>query len=436
MKELKQTYPSIDLSDAMKLLSCSDFTLSEIETVRKQLDMAVIRTDVLAVIGEATEQHPKSITELMQNPSFEKPNGWIGWKQAYSYQQSFDMSGINTRDTQRGKDAFLSIYSEVLARNNYASACYPSLRAALGNGETYSTLIGLPNGKYVLECDAAATNEIDNITPELMTGVYLFVRSSGFETLTPILTNGMVPQHFSNEFYISSGDTIYFGIKTLNTTVSHYAMDNFTLIYYGETDKEAYHGTLMSRLRTFDRLYPDLERLYADPQVKQEFDDTYKESDITVGDYIAEEYSTAMKAVEQKATALNRSVSNYINAALLRQLCERERNYYEGTEYTDLADQLGDLGMCLESGYQDCNLDELLMESYHLTIGEVYDYIQNLIAEATGIEELASSQPSPQGKGAIFNLQGQRISQNSVFSVPSVLPKGVYIVNGKKILVK
>ena len=425
MNELKQTYPSIDLSDAMKLLSRSDFTLPEIETVRKQLDMAVIRTDVLAVIGGATEKHPKSVTELMQNPSFEKANGWIGWKQTYSYRQSYDMSGINTRDTQRGKDAFLSIYDEVLARNNYASTCYPSLRAALGNGETYSTLIGLPNGKYVLECDAAATNEKDIITPELMTGVYLFVSSSGFETLTPIMTDRLVPRHFSNEFYISSGDTIYFGIKTLNTTASHYAMDNFTLTYYGETDREAYHGTLMSRLSTFNRLYPDLEQLYADPLLKQDFDETYKENDIIVGDYIAEKYSTAMKAVEQKAAALNRSVSNYINAALLCQYCEREREYYEGTEYTELADQLGDLEMCLESGYQDCNLDELLMESYRLTIGEVYDYIQQLITETTGIEENVKIEKLK--NASIYNLQGQRIE---------TLQKGLNIVDGKKVWVR
>jgi Leucine-rich repeat (LRR) protein len=55
---------------------------------------------------------------------------------------------------------------------------------------------------------------------------------------------------------------------------------------------------------------------------------------------------------------------------------------------------------------------------------------------ATGIEEHASPQPSPQGKGAIFNLQGQRISVSSESSAPSVLPKGVYIVGGKKLFVK
>jgi hypothetical protein len=433
MNELKVNYPMVDLSDAQKLLSQSDFTIADIGKTRKELEIAARRVDVLAIIGGATEKNPKSATILIQNPTFEKSGVW---KVAY------DLRQVATWFLERyhplyGQDAALDKYAEIAILNyNYAADCYPSLKSALGNGEFYNTLVGLPNGRYVIECDAAATNTADDVPSDLITGVYLFVRSSGFETLTPIKTEGLVPKHFSNEFYISSGDTIYFGIKTTNTTANRYVTDNYTLTYYGETDKDAYHGTLMSRLKTIYQLYPDLETLCANPQLKQAFDETLKESDITIGDYVTEEYSTAMKQVERQADALHRSVVSYINAALLRQLCERERNYYEGTEYTDLADQLGDLGMCLESGYQDCNLDELLMESYHLTIGEVYDYIQNLIAEATGIEELASSRPSPQGKGAIFNLQGQRISQNSVFSVPSVLPKGVYIVNGKKILVK
>ena len=43
--------------------------------------------------------------------------------------------------------------------------------------------------------------------------------------------------------------------------------------------------------------------------------------------------------------------------------------------------------------------------------------------------------PLPRG-GELYNLQGQRISVNSIFSVPSVLPKGVNIVDGKKVMVK
>jgi len=420
LDELKVNYPTVDLTGAEKLLSRPDFTIGEIEEIRKGLDMAVIRTNVLAVIGGATEKNPKSATELITNPSFEKTGVW---KMAYDPHQITNYF-FNTQKPLSGKEVALDRYMEISTRNfNYAADCYPSLKSALGNGEYYNTLVGLPNGKYVLECDAAATNETDDVDYNLLTGVYLFVRSSGVETLTPITSNGMVPQHFANEFYISSGDTIYFGIKTANTTASHYAMDNFTLTYYGETDKEAYHGTLMSRLSTLYSLFSNTEQLYADTQLKQEFNKTYQESDIIVGDYSIEEYSSAMKAVEQKADALNHSVSNYINAALLRHFCEQKREHYAETAYNDLADQLGDLGMTLETGYLDCNLDNLLQETYHITIGEVYAYIQQLIAEATGIKVPLYDERN----NAIYNLQGQRING---------LQKGLNIVDGKKVFVR
>ena len=52
----------------------------------------------------------------------------------------------------------------------------------------------------------------------------------------------------------------------------------------------------------------------------------------------------------------------------------------------------------------------------------------------TAIKNLTT--PLSQGEEVLYNLQGQRISVNSVFSAPSVLPKGVYIINQKKIFVK
>ena len=49
---------------------------------------------------------------------------------------------------------------------------------------------------------------------------------------------------------------------------------------------------------------------------------------------------------------------------------------------------------------------------------------------------ISSPESSHEGKDTIYNLAGQRISVNSVFSAPSVLPKGVNIMDGQKIMVK
>ena len=55
--------------------------------------------------------------------------------------------------------------------------------------------------------------------------------------------------------------------------------------------------------------------------------------------------------------------------------------------------------------------------------------------ETTGISSLTPN-PSPKGEGSWYDLQGRRISVPSATSVPSVFPKGVYINNGKKIIIK
>ena len=61
---------------------------------------------------------------------------------------------------------------------------------------------------------------------------------------------------------------------------------------------------------------------------------------------------------------------------------------------------------------------------FHIYIGGV----------PAGIQTLPLTPPSMEG--SIYNLNGQRVSVNSVFSAPSVLPKGVYIVDGKKVWMK
>jgi len=44
--------------------------------------------------------------------------------------------------------------------------------------------------------------------------------------------------------------------------------------------------------------------------------------------------------------------------------------------------------------------------------------------------------PSPKGEGSIYDLTGRRISVPSATSVRSVFPKGVYVINGKKVIMK
>ena len=51
----------------------------------------------------------------------------------------------------------------------------------------------------------------------------------------------------------------------------------------------------------------------------------------------------------------------------------------------------------------------------------------------TGIGEIDNGQLTQDNEKAVYNLAGQRVSASSV---GSVLPKGLYIVNGKKVVIK
>ena len=60
----------------------------------------------------------------------------------------------------------------------------------------------------------------------------------------------------------------------------------------------------------------------------------------------------------------------------------------------------------------------------------VFNSAEGQISDVTGIEGLATSKENGRN---IYDLSGRKVT---VSSATSVLPKGVYIVNGKKLVVK
>lgn len=57
--------------------------------------------------------------------------------------------------------------------------------------------------------------------------------------------------------------------------------------------------------------------------------------------------------------------------------------------------------------------------------------------EPTGIEDVSISEPAGEASGAVYDLSGRKVTSAPVSSsTPSLLKKGIYIVNGKKIVVK
>lgn len=55
--------------------------------------------------------------------------------------------------------------------------------------------------------------------------------------------------------------------------------------------------------------------------------------------------------------------------------------------------------------------------------------------EATGVGQIENGETRT-GNAPVYDLSGRKVSVSSVSSVPSVLPKGIYIANGRKLLQK
>ena len=77
----------------------------------------------------------------------------------------------------------------------------------------------------------------------------------------------------------------------------------------------------------------------------------------------------------------------------------------------------------------------------YFTLADGADVKANVIAldfgDATGVKTIHNAQCIMHNEaGAVYDLSGRKISVPSVSSVPSVFPKGIYIINGKKVIVK
>lgn len=90
-------------------------------------------------------------------------------------------------------------------------------------------------------------------------------------------------------------------------------------------------------------------------------------------------------------------------------------------------------------GSADCYIDDLLVYKRALTATDVK--LLTIMAgrngtDFTGVEDLTPDS-SPQADGNIYNLAGQRIGSSTNGTTPnSTLPRGLYIINGKKVMVR
>ena len=91
----------------------------------------------------------------------------------------------------------------------------------------------------------------------------------------------------------------------------------------------------------------------------------------------------------------------------------------------------GNNGELLNIQLDGFNAADMTISNIHFitTDGTDYRFDDLRMSGATGIESLTPN-PSPKEEGNVYDLSGRKVSESSV------LPKGVYIMNGKKVIVK
>jgi len=250
-----------DTAEAGAVYNNPDATTANVTAATTAL-RALVRTAIVAYVNaNPNVASPVNLSKyLLENADFSAGNisGWTIEKPAgasgnYQYQGATYMSADSTSIIKG------FIESWVPAPNH------------LGNVQIFQEIIGLPNGHYILECDAMALNQSENesddyIAKEDYTGVYLYYsdgvitmhsdalasdRDDTYDDNSGNWSHTWRPAHFVFEFDLSTtSDTITIGLMADNTNLNWMGADNFKLTYTGVVQTLPSYTALVAEVAT------------------------------------------------------------------------------------------------------------------------------------------------------------------------------------------
>ena len=223
-----------------------------------------------------------------------------------------------------------------LAITNFIEAWHPS---QLGNGVIAQTVSSLPEGTYVLECDASICH--DPAGADDITGANLFIQSSLKTERQAISNVRLYINHYSLEFSHGGVGSVTFGLEADNTNANWLSADNFKVYYAGGVDLSIYADALAEAVAGFEAL-----------EATSDADDyaTYKavvDANNTTWSNSAE-YQAAIDAVHNATSALSTltTAKNAYNAALAAANTAKDGaayKYISGSERTNLVAAIEDV---------------------------------------------------------------------------------------------
>ena len=343
IEQTEAEYPELTsaLDEAKAVYNNYSATADELTAAAKDLQLAVN----YASIAGATEESPKDATQFFKNPDFSAGN-IDGWDCTFEKNKNVTNLGFQGGTDYINGDVVVSKFIEAWAN----SAFNPNFsKRALGDGQLSQTLPSLPAGLYKFACDAIAVTQDDDQTP--CVGAYLFAESGDIKPMTEIHTGNGIPEHFEFTF-VTTGDDVTLGLKTISTTANWIAADNFTLTYYGELQADPEKVILDEYIKGIDAKYPDLDEINANAEIKDAFVEALDNARNATENY--PDYQAALAAA---FTAFETSIADYEQFASIIADARDLQARFSGTKFEVIGNELEDLLMDWEGYYEDGEVD-------------------------------------------------------------------------------
>lgn len=251
-----------DTSAAGAVYNNSNATVEELDAAAAELLKLMPAAVIAYAASHGTADNPVEMPYVLYNADFGLGNidGWTIDKDADAA-QNFGYQGAS----------YTSEDGEVTIKG-FVEAWKPAPNL-LGSIKIYQKIGGLPNGHYILECDAMAVNQTnpdndpDNyVEKEDYTGIYLYYSDGTIVMHGDALASDFkyveneetgegayqsFPAHFVYEFDLSTAsDSVMVGIMSENTNLNWMGADNFVLKYAGATQTLPSYTALVTEINT------------------------------------------------------------------------------------------------------------------------------------------------------------------------------------------
>lgn len=309
-------------------------TKEQLESAYATLKADINRAYFLDMFTGATEEDPMDVTEYaIENPNFDDTmDGW-----------TITVGGQNLQRQAR-TDGVVDESQNWVSITNFIEAWTPAPNH-LGDGTISQTVYGLPQGKYMLECDAMATLQGGSPSAEeAVENAFIFIQGDNSEVRNPIKSPDTQPKHWTVTFLNPSGNNaLTFGLKVENTTANWISADNFRLWYYGEFEGSEERAKLTTAITKAASAVEMIESGInpANRAVEDAFQQTLADAQaVAATETDDDSYIAAREALEAALATYEASVKAYEKLAAF---IGADGSACKLDEYMDVAAGLGDL---------------------------------------------------------------------------------------------